>query len=167
MNVHKFNRLIQRIKYDKKAIEEIYVEYYPRIILHLKGRFGKLISGPDIAQEVFVSLMSAELPKKVEYPTTWIFKIADNKAIDKIKKLNCEVPLYDNYSYESFELDRMIIKEDVKQLMKNINKEQQMILYMYLWEGYSHKEIAALLHISPANVRTKVSRAYAELKKYL
>ena len=158
--------MLQQIKYDKRAIEEIYCEYFPKIVLHLTRRFGKLISPEDIAQEVFVVLMSMESFTPVEFPTTWIYRIADNKAIDKIKLKHKEIRLTENFAVP-FNLDNLIIKEDIKNVLSKLDQESQLIIYLHIWERYTHKEIAKLLHLSHANVRTKISRAYAIIKKYL
>ncbi len=86
----KFNHLLQNLKTDKQAVKEIYEEYYPKIIIHLSRRFGKLISPVDIAHDTFLALMSAENFSYVEYPTTWLYTMADNKAIDALKRKNQE-----------------------------------------------------------------------------
>lgn len=166
MNSHKFNRLLQQIKYDKQAIAEIYCEYFPKIVLHLTRRFGKLISSEDIAQEVFMALMSADHFSFVKFPTTWIYTMADNKAIDKIRSSHKDIHLTENYAVP-FNLDNLIIKEDIKKALSKLDQESQLIIYLHIWERYAHKEIAKLLHLSHANVRTKISRAYTVIKTYL
>lgn len=166
MNSHKFNRLLQKIQYDKKAIEEIYTEYFPKIVIHLTRRFGKLISAEDIAQEVFVTLMSTKNFSPVEFPTSWMNKIADNKAIDKIKQSHTEIQLTEAYA-APFSSENLVIKEDLKKVLEKLDEESQMIIYLHIWEGYGHKEIAELLNLSHTNVRTKISRAYSALRKYL
>lgn len=162
----KFNHLLQNLKTDKQAVKEIYEEYYPKIIIHLSRRFGKLISPVDIAHDTFLALMSAEKFSYVEYPTTWLYTMADNKAIDALKHKNKETTLPENFSVP-FQLDELVLKEDVKKSLRNLDEESQMIIYLHIWEGYSHKEIADFLHLSYANVRTKASRAYDALKNYL
>lgn len=166
MNAHKFNRLLQSIRSDRQAVTEIYAEYFPKIVIHLTRRFGKLISAEDIAQETFLSLLTTKEFKPVEYPTTWLYHMADNKAIDKLWSQHKEVALTENQSVP-FCLDNLILKEDVKKCFESLDRESQYILYLHIWEGYSHKEIAEIMLLSCSNVRTKVSRAYAQIKKML
>ena len=166
MDAYRFNRLLQKIKYDKQAIVEIYKEYFPKIFIHLKRRFGKLISAEDIVHEVFCTLMATESFSKVDYPTAWIYRIADNKAIDKIKTQHQEIELTENYSVP-FRLDELILKEDTKKAILQLDEKTQMILYLNHWEGYTFKEIAEQLNLSHANVRTKACRAYKAMRIYL
>lgn len=166
MNPRKFNQLLQNIKYDKRVIEEIYHEYFPQIVIHLKRRFGNRISAEDIAQDVFVNLMTTDRFPKVEHPTSWINKLADHKAIDKLRTQHIDIELTENIS-DTFYIDNVILKEDIKKALKKLDKESQIIIYLHHWEGYDYKEISQMLHISCNNVRVKVSRAYSVLKKLL
>lgn len=166
MKPQKFNRLLEKMKTDKQALDEIYNEYYPILVLSINRRFGKLVCAEDIAQDVFVSLLNAEKFEYIEAPSAWLSKIATNKAIDKLKYRREEVPLPDNYPLP-FNLDDLAIAEDVKKSLSVLDKQSQEIVYLHFWEGYSHKEIAAAMNLSPANVRVKMSRAYRKLKKNL
>lgn len=165
MDIRKFNRLLSDVKHDKKAIEQIYLEYYPKIVLHLKRRFGNLLYVEDAAENVFVSLLSLE-PRYIEYPTAWLYTIAENDVKDYLKAQNRELPLLD-YTRSPFDFDRNILSADMQAAFAHLDKDVQMILYLHHWEGYTHEEIAKELHLSPNNVRVKVSRAYKVLKKYL
>lgn len=162
----KFNRLLQRIKYDKHAVKEIYGEYYQKIINHLTRRFGKLISPADIAHDTFLALIGTENFAHVDHPTTWLYAIADNKAVDHINRTTKETAFPENFSVPS-QLDSLILKEDVKKALCKLDEASQTIIYLHIWEGYSYKEIADCLHLSYANIRTKASRAYSALKIYL
>lgn len=162
----KFNRILHNIQYDKNALGEIYDEYFPRIVLHLTRRFGKSFPSEDIAHDVFVTLMTIEKFPDVEYPATWLYKIADNKAIDMIKTKHVEARLTENIA-DSFFIDDLITEEDIKQGMAKLDKESQVIIFLHHWEGYNHKEISGLMNLSCSNVRVRISRAYSVLKKYL
>ena len=164
MNPQKFNRLLEKMKTDKRALEEIHNEYYPILVLYLNRRFGKLVSAEDIAQDVFVSLMETKKFEYVKAPSTWLCKAAYFKAIDNLKYRREEVPLSDDYPLP-FCLDDLAIAEDVKKCLSCLDEQSQQIIYLHHWEGYTHKEIAALMGMSPANVRVKISRAYRAIKK--
>lgn len=166
MDSQKFNQLLKKIKYDKNAIAEIYEEYYPNLIFHLKRKFGKKINPEDIVHDTFYSLMNLENAPTVEFPTTWLYRVADHKAIDRIRREEEVCSLSDTYP-DTFFLDDLVLKEDVRQALKTLDPLSQTILIMHHYEGYSHKEIAEELHISCANVRTKASRAYAAMNSYL
>lgn len=165
MDIRRFNRLLSGAKYDKKAFEQIYEEYYPKIVLHLRRRFGDLMCIEDAAENVFLYLLTIE-PWYIDYPTSWLFTIAENDVKDHLKAQYRELPLLESTAVP-YDFDREILSSDMQAAFAHLDKDAQMILYLHHWEGYAHDEIAKELHISPSNVRVKVSRAYKILKKYL
>ena len=165
MNAQKFNYLLERIKYDKNAAETIYDEFSPKLKVHIQGHFGELMSAEDAVEDVFLKLLEIETPKNVEYPTSWLFKFADNCVIDKLRK---KVPTEELVEMNGeFDIDKTILDIEVKQALLNLDNLSQQIIYLNYWEGYSLKELASEFNISYCNIRAKVSRAYNKLKKYM
>lgn len=166
MDPQKFNGLLNSIKNDKQAIIPIYQEFYAKIILHLRCRFGKLICHEDVVQEVFASLLSSEEFGYVNSPLQWLFKVADNKAIDLLRNRHEEIAYSDALNVSADFHDSYLCAE-VQLAFKHIDPLSRRILVMHFWEGYSHKEIAAILNLTCGNVRLKASRAYKILEKFL
>lgn len=167
MDTQKFNRLIQKIKYDKKAADVIYAEYYLRLKVHIQRRFGGLISSEDFMQDIFLKLLEMETPKYIEYPTAWLYRLADNYIIDQLRRTHQNEELFETTISDKFDIEKIVIDHDVKEAMSNLDELTQKILYLHYWEGYSFKELEAELAISYGSIRTRASRAYQILKKYL
>jgi len=87
MNERDFNRVLKKIEYDKSGLSAIYAEYYPKIKIHLKRKFGKLVDSEDIAREVFLKLLRYKYSGPVKYPAAWLYKIAENIAVRALEKL--------------------------------------------------------------------------------
>lgn len=166
MNPQKFNRILSKIKYDKQAIIPIYQEFYSKIIIHLRCRFGKLICHEDVASEVFAALLEGKEHEYVNAPTQWLYAMADNKATDILRTRHEEVAYTDALS-PTPDFDYSGLCADVQLAFEHIDPLSRKILYLHFWEGYSHKEIAAMLNMTCGNVRLKASRAYKILEKYL
>ena len=166
MDAKKFNRLIKTIKYDPKAITDLYEEYYLKIKAHVQRRFGKLICAEDISQEVFLKLLSLDIKVYIKYPTAWLFMVADNMVKDILRATCSEIELIDVFM-APFNLDETIMSADIKSAMLHLDDISQQILYLHIWEGYSLKEIAQEIGLGYSNVRTKSSRAMKILKKHL
>ena len=66
---------------------------------------------------------------------------------------------------EEFDIDKTILDLEVKRALSKLDKLSQQIIYLHYWEGYSLKELATEFNLSYGSIRTKVSRAYDELKK--
>ncbi len=162
MSPTKFNALYRELN-NKHSFNQLYKEYYPRIMAHLKHRFGNLISAEDVAQDLFFKLLKSNRRDYVEHPYSWIMKVADNIAIDQIRSSHIESPLTDSF-LEPFDV-QLVDDGEVIKYFEFLDETTQRILYMYFWEGYSLKEIAAVLNIKYGNVRAKVSRAYKKFKE--
>ena len=166
MEAQKFNRLIKKIKYDPKSIDSIYSEFHLKLKVHIQRRFGSQISPEDFTEDIFLKLLEMETPKYVQYPTAWLFKIADNFIIDKLRAKHQEEEFLDSIS-DKFDIEQTVINHEVKEAMSNLDELTQKILYLHYWEGYSLKELATELNISYGSIRARASRAYKKLKKYL
>ena len=166
MDALKFNYLIKKIKYDKKAADSIWDVFYPRLKAHVQRRFGKLIESEDVAQDIFLKLLEIEMRDYIQYPTAWLFKMADNHVINTLRGQHTEEELLEIASAE-FNIENTILSMELMRAISNLDKISQQILYLHYWEGYSFKELAIELNLSYANIRTKASRAYKTLKKYL
>ena len=57
--------------------------------------------------------------------------------------------------------------EEIKQGVKLLPNGYRTVLSLYLFEGYDHEEIAEILHISHATVRTQYMRAKQKLLVHL
>ena len=165
MNAQKFNHLLKKIKYDKNAAEPIYDECSLELQAHIQRRFGELINSEDVVQEIFLKLIEIETPQNIKYPTAWLFKLADNYVIDRLRE---KIPTEElDELIEEFDIDKTILDLEVKRALSKLDKLSQQIIYLHYWEGYSLKELATEFNLSYGSIRTKVSRAYDELKKYM
>lgn len=166
MNDLKFNSLLRKMNNDVKAFEQIYSEYYPVVVLHIKRCYGNLVAAEDIAQELFFKLLNLTPVDTIKYPTAWLFKLAENIAVDEIRKHTCEVPLKD-LAPAPFNIDVLIQNADLNTYFLSLDETSQKILYMFYWEGYSFKEIAIELNLNYSSLRVKVFRAYSKLKNIM
>lgn len=166
MNANKFNRLLRHISDNERAFESIYVEYYPKIIMYLHRRFGTAVCAEDVAQTVFVSLIETKTFPEIKFPATWIYRQAEYKAVDILRKQQKEVPLPETYT-APLNFDDVVLKEDMRKIFERLDECTQKILYLHIWEGYSQKEIAEMMEMSCTNVRKKASRGYELIKKLL
>ena len=165
MNAQKFNRLLKKMKYNKGAANAIYEEFYKSLKAHFKRKFQS-IDADDAVHDVFLKLMEMDTPSYVEYPAGWLYRIADNYIIDKLRMQKEEFELPENL-YGDLEIEKQIMGIEVREAFKELDKFMQEVLYLQHWEGYTLKELAGEFHVSYGSLRTRVSRAYQILKKFL
>lgn len=108
--------------------------------------------------------------KNKEKIASWIYAIAINTAVSKIRKdsrytfsgdiESINIP-YSDYSMEvTFDFQRLL--EAIRQL-KGVDKS---IMLLYL-EDYSYNEIGEIVGISSTNVGARINRAKKQLEKLL
>lgn len=99
----------------------------------------------------------------------WMRRVMVNTAIESYRKnlrtLNV-VPIEDAYEQPStgFDFSRLGM-QDLLKVIQKLSDGYRMVFNMYAIEGYSHKEIAAILGISEGASKSQLSRARAILKE--
>jgi RNA polymerase sigma factor (sigma-70 family) len=99
----------------------------------------------------------------------WLRKVMVNTAIESYRKnlrtLNI-VPIEEGYEQPStgFDFSRLGM-QDLLGLIQKLADGYRIVFNMYIIEGYSHKEIAAILGISEGASKSQLSRARAILKE--
>jgi len=161
---------------DKKALEDLFNYYYPRLYQFSKS-FLKLEDGiDDILQEVFVKIWKNRANiRSAETFSPFIFtmtrnlllnelrsKLSNQKAKEKIKMLS--VP-NDLYSFDKLEYGEL--KETVDQIVNNLPEKQREVFLLSRYEGFSHKEIAEKLDISTKTVEYHITQSINTIKNKL
>ncbi|MEH7009736.1 RNA polymerase sigma factor SigW [Neobacillus niacini] len=177
-------RIKQVIKGDQDAFAEI-VEIYSNGIYQLGFRMlGNRHEAEDIAQEAFirayVNIKSFNQDLKF---STWLFRIATNLCIDRIRKkkpdyyLDAEVSgtdgltmysqLASNSPLPEKELESLELQESVqKEILKLPEKYRSVIVLKYI-EELSLNEISEILDLPLGTVKTRIHRGREALRQQL
>ncbi len=125
----------------------------------------------DMLQEGFIKIFqNIEKYNNQGSLEGWIRRIIVNTAIDIIrhnKALQLVSPLNDNISENTVD-DNIVDTLEVEYLLKIIQDlpdGYRIVFNMFAIEGYSHAEIADLLHVNESTSRSQFTRAKALLKK--
>lgn len=177
-------RIKQVIKGDQDAFGEI-VEIYKNSVYQLCFRMlGNRHEAEDMAQEAFirafVNIKSFNQSLKF---STWLFRIATNLCIDRIRKkkpdhyLDAEVAGIEGLTMYSQipsdtplpekELESLELKEAVqKEILKLPDKYRSAIVLKYI-EGLSLNEISEILDLPLGTVKTRIHRGREALRQQL
>ena len=164
---------------------EIYQEFQPKIAHYLHRLLGNQDT-EDIAQEVFAKVSRGlESFKGQSKLSTWIYRIATNTAIDKLRsasfKRSSENTLQidettvedrnDSCGHTDPPIDQKVIRKEMSQCVREyidrLAPEDRTVLVLSELEGFKNREIADILEISLENVKVRLHRARASLKKVL
>jgi RNA polymerase sigma-70 factor (ECF subfamily) len=166
-------------------ISEIYKTYSQRIVLYLSRFVGK-DDAEDLMQEVFIrvfnSLKSFQGNSKI---STWVYKIATNTAIDKLKSANYRngrskttsldyvetLKAHENSESNESDIEYSFLKEEMNQCIADyINKlpdNYRAIFLLKEYDNLSIDEIAEITEITAENVKIRLHRARKKLHDLL
>jgi RNA polymerase sigma-70 factor (ECF subfamily) len=165
--------------------KEAYQEFQPKILNYL----SRLISpheAEDITQEVFEKVSRKLKTFKGESKfSTWLYRIATNAAFDRLrsrshKHASEHTPLEKIADTEARNvwngqretaIDQNVIRKEmsacVSEYIDKLPPDHTAVLILSEIEGFKNKEIADILQISLENVKIRLHRARAGLKKEL
>jgi len=164
--------------------DEIYKEYRPKIKRYMARLTGEH-EAEDLTQEVFVKV-SRSLPgfKGESSLSTWIYKIATNTAMDRLKspayrqaglETHVEEGLADDgvaaLHDETPPVDSRLVKEQmsdcIRDVVDGLSPEYRTVIALSEINELKNAEIAGILGVSVDTVKIRLHRARAALKKKL
>ena len=169
----------------ERKFSEIYSEFYPKITHYLIRLVGDN-EAEDVAQVVFEKVSNNLSDFKCESKiSTWIFRIATNAALDRLKSSSFKrtssgslapVPIQ---TVENLDLvfnkptspDQEIIRDEmsecVREFVDRLPTDYRTVLILNELEGFTNTEIAEILQISLDATKIRLHRARARLKEEL
>lgn len=96
----------------------------------------------------------------------WAKKVMINNALQKFRSVRFMEVLEDRITDEDLDIDNDNISIDyLLQIIQELPDQYRLVFSLYVLDNYSHKEIAAMLHISTGTTKSNLSRARAILKE--
>ena len=156
---------------DKKAIQLLYENYADA----LYGVIKKIITDEDTAQDVlqesFVKIWrySKKYDASKAKLFTWLYRIAYNTSIDKVRSLknknNSEIQIEVSsvYKITSNELNQDVL--DIKEHLNTLDDKYKVVLYALFFEGMTQQEASEELDIPLGTIKSRLKIGLRELKK--
>ncbi|WP_027137084.1 RNA polymerase sigma factor [Gaetbulibacter saemankumensis] len=156
---------------DKKAIKLLYENYADALFGVIKKIISDDETAQDVLQESFVKIW--RYSKKYD-PTkaklfTWLYRIAYNSAIDKIRsqknKSGNEVQIETSsvYKINSHELNQDVL--DIQKHLGSLDEKYQIVLNALFFEGMTQQEASDELDIPLGTIKSRLKIGLRELKK--
>lgn len=129
----------------------------------------------DVLQETFVKIWNSFSSYSTEKGRlfTWMVNIARNLAIDKLrskdfKNQSKNQELENNVTFIDEQRSTVYKPEllGIKELVATLKPEQQSILDLVYFKGYTHVEAAEELNIPLGTIKTRLRMAIQELRKH-
>ncbi|WP_242094920.1 RNA polymerase sigma factor [Aestuariivivens sediminicola] len=158
-------------KGDKRALNLLYENYADA----LYGVIKKIISDDEIAQDVlqesFVKIwrFSKKYDASKAKLFTWLYRIAYNTAIDKVRSLKnkkdkeVQIELSSVYKITSNALNQDVL--DIKKHLKTLDEKYQIVINALFFEGMTQQEASDELNIPLGTIKSRLKIGLRELKK--
>jgi RNA polymerase sigma-70 factor (ECF subfamily) len=159
----------------------VYNEYHRRILRYLTNLVGEN-EAEDLTQEVFVKVSkSLDNFRGDSKFSTWLYRIATNTAIDKMRlhsfQQNAEMSMSDDLDEieeqaswtdeETLSSEQFIMKKEMVQCfidyVKNLPVNYRSIVVLSELEGLTNNEIAEILGLSLNVVKIRLHRGKTKL----
>ena len=166
------DELVERCKQgDSRSFAELYHKYSKAMYntsLRIVNNSG---DAEDVLQESFTDAFRSL--GEFHYKSTfgaWLKRIVINKSINQLRKRKMDLIDIEKTNIghlpEEETLDEKDIQlkvEDIKRAVGLLPNGYRTVLTLYLFEGYDQEEIAEILRVSHATVRTQYMRAKQKL----
>ena len=161
---------------DPSAIQRLYKMYAPA----LNGIIKRIIKYDEVAEDVLQDTFVKIWKSINQYDATkgrlftWMANVAKNMAIDQVRSkahLNAsktddiyEMPigLIEHQSYVSPNMETI----GIKQLLIHLKSDQQEIIDLIYFKGFTHVQVAEMLDIPLGTIKTKLRLAILKFRKY-
>jgi len=158
-------------KGDKKAINLLYENYSDSLYgVILKVTVNEEIA-QDALQETFVKIWknAKKYDSKKAKLFTWLYRIAKNTAIDKLRSFNnrfekeVQIDKSNVYILPTANLNQDVL--DLKEHVARLDEKYQIVLKALFFEGMTQQEASDELDIPLGTIKSRLKIGLRELKK--
>lgn len=161
---------------EQNAVEDC-MDAYGKLVWALARKLSPTTEdAEDAVQEIFIDVWkhASRFDESIASESTFIATIARRRLIDRLRK-STRAPKADSiddmiYAPSTNQHKQMQTGVEAKQAsvaMKQLRPEQQKVLQMSIFDGYSHYEIAEVTGLPVGTVKTHARRGIAKMREFL
>lgn len=167
---------VQRIaEGDRDAFEKLYTTYQTRLFRYLLRMVGDTGTAEELTNDTMVTVWKAAGTFKGQSkPSTWLFAIARNKALNAMRGLRpmmveVETAMAVAASGESAEqtVSRGDLQTAMKQALQQLSAEHREVIELTFYQELSYQEIAEIMQCPVNTVKTRMFYAKKKLQEAL
>ncbi len=158
---------------DKSAFSNIFKHFAPRLKSFLVKAGSTDMQAEEVIQEVMIAIWtkSSTYDSNKSSVSTWVYTIARNKRIDKIRKEKrhyisesdegLEIPVDSTQEKEIFSAQ---VSNSLKKYMSNLPEEQSKLLKLSYFYNKTHADISEELKIPLGTVKSRIRLALTKMR---
>ena len=163
--------IVEKVRSNDRNLYAVIIERYKNKLLryaenliHDEDRASHIVQ--DSLVKAYINLNGFNTKKKF---SSWLYRIVHNESMNSLKKYKSEVPMLDDFDFESeenitkeFEQKETVIH--VEKCLKSIPLIYSEPLSLYYLDEKSYEEISDILRIPMGTVAIRMSRAKKIMK---
>ena len=163
---------------DQSAFGELYDQIAPRVLGLVKRLLIDHAQSEEVTQEIFLEIWQSATRYE---PTrggasTWILTMAHRRAVDRIRSSQAgrdrdtKIGIRDlavAYDHVAETVEVRIEHERVEKAMTRLTQLQRQAVSLAYYGGFSHSEVADMLHIPLGTVKTRLRDGLIRLRDEL
>ena len=149
----------------EEAIRRLVETYSPMLLRLAATRLDSVQDAEDAVQDVFLKLLSTRPSfRDAGHEKAWLIRATLHRASDIRRRAGRTVPLE---AAENAPARAEAPESELLSAVRALPPAYSAVLHLHYYEGYSIKEIAALLRLPAATVGTRLARGRERLRKML
>lgn len=161
---------------DREAFASVFARYAPRVKSYLLRLGAPGAIAEDLAQDAMVSVWrrAASYDPAKAKAATWIFVIARNAWIDKLRREKVELAYRETSPVSEESEDeapdeaamRTQTEEQVSVALTTLSDEQRQVVRLHFFQDMPHSEIAEALSLPLGTVKSRLRLALIKLRSH-
>lgn len=160
---------------DQRAFSELYDRVAPRVLGLIRRLLIDYAQSEEVAQEVFLEIWKTadRFDTSRGAAMSWILTMAHRRAVDRVRASQAghdrdtKIGIRDlerEYDQTSETVEIRIEHERVKKAMGQLTELQRQAISLAYYGGYSHSEVAEMLHVPIGTVKTRLRDGMIRLR---
>ncbi len=180
--------IAQMVEEQNNSINDVVEEYGSRLFNFIRNRVADVEDAQDILQDVYYEFTeTSRLPEPIQQVSSWLFRVARNKIIDKYRKKKTDrlddlimssrpndeekyflsdlIAANDRDTDNRF--DNSLLMQAIEEALDALPKEQREVFVMHELENKSFREISGLTGVTLNTLLSRKRYAITHLRKRL
>jgi RNA polymerase sigma-70 factor (ECF subfamily) len=161
----------ETLKVSAAAVSQLFRDHNRALVAYLTARLRSEQEAQEVAQEAYVRLLQLQEPGTASLFRAYLFKIATNLAIDRLRRQNVRQRVEQSESLEELNPSSDVADDPARQLLASERAEELLryvkelpakcrrALQMHRIDGLTQQEVAKRLGLSERMVRRYVTYA--------
>lgn len=163
------NEVVSRARAgDKQAFAQLYVQHKDRLYRYAYFQLGNAQDAQDAVSDCVVEAYSGIAQLKNEQAfAAWIFRILYRVCCGALSRQISRREMENIDERHDLSREEAHLAPELEEALAILTPEDKSIVLLSVVAGYKTREIADMLHLNHATVRSRLSRALAKMKSFL